>query len=481
MIYRKTWFDYVLWAVYAGLCVMLLAFTGYHIYASYVGLPMARLGAFLVFPVLVCVYFALRLACQAVGKKHGLSAHSASMLEALVVSVSFIFGLLIRISRLLHTPPEAVAGVYYEQALVRAGRAAAPLTHGVSDLYVRCLTVVFSFLGNGPASAMLFQVFLQLIAMALGFCAVKKAAGRMAAGISLLLLAFAGTFLDKIPVVDPECLFLVLYLFGLFLIVSFLKAVLRGQLGKGCWPFAFLLGTVLGVLVYLELWAATLLLFLIGFFTGKCQSAEDRKRCTAAFFVTLFSCVAGFFGSAAMDCAISGTGFLRCLSGWVSLYGQTGLKGRLFGAVSGRYVFWAVLFLAAAFLVFEFVREGKEQDYTLWLLPCILSTPVMLSDFGRISFGSVAMFLWSAMAGLGVKNCVSGGQAVAVLKKIEKINESAKEFDVPLSKEEKPRFIENPLPLPKKHVKREMDYDYEVPEADMHYQIEIAQEDDFDL
>ena len=26
----------------------------------------------------------------------------------------------------------------------------------------------------------------------------------------------------------------------------------------------------------------------------------------------------------------------------------------------------------------------------------------------------------------------------------------------------KPRFIENPLPLPKKHVKREMDYDYEV-------------------
>ena len=49
-----------------------------------------------------------------------------------------------------------------------------------------------------------------------------------------------------------------------------------------------------------------------------------------------------------------------------------------------------------------------------------------------------------------------------------------------LAPAQKPRFIENPLPLPKKHVKREMDYDYEVPEADMHYQIEITAGDDFD-
>ena len=73
MTYRKTWFSYVLWVVYAGLCVMLLSYTGYHIYAGYVALPLARLGALIIFPVLVCVYLALRLSSQAIRKRRTLS------------------------------------------------------------------------------------------------------------------------------------------------------------------------------------------------------------------------------------------------------------------------------------------------------------------------------------------------------------------------------------------------------------------------
>lgn len=478
MIYRKTWFDYVLWAAYAGLCVMLLAFTGYHIYASYVGLSLAKLGALIVFPVLVCVYLALRLSCQAVCRKHRFSAHGAAMLEALVVSVSFVFGLIIRISTVLYMPQKAVTGKFYGSALVRAGQTAEALTHGVSDLYVRCLSVTFSFLGNGPASAMLFQVFLQILAMALGFCVVKKAAGSQAACISLLLLAFSGPFLEKITLIDPECLFLVLYLFGLFLTVSFLKAVLYGKYKNGCWLLAFLLGIVLGALVYLELWSVTLLFFLIGLFTGKCQASGNRKRCIYVFFVTVVSCAAGFFSAAAVDSALSGADYSGCLAGWISLYEWTGLKGRLLGVINGQYILWMILFLTSAFLVFEFIRGKKEQDYTLWLLPCIFMTPVMLFDFDRMGFGSTALFLWSVLAALGVKNCMFGGQAETVQARIEEVNAAAKEIAVP--KEEKPRFIENPLPLPKKHVKRDMDYDHEIAQADMHYQIEIAEGDDFD-
>ena len=64
MTYRKTWFDYVLWAVYAGICVMLLAYVGNHIYAFYVGAPMAKLGTFLPFPILLCLYPGIRIACE---------------------------------------------------------------------------------------------------------------------------------------------------------------------------------------------------------------------------------------------------------------------------------------------------------------------------------------------------------------------------------------------------------------------------------
>lgn len=478
MTYRKNWFDYVLWAVYAGLCVMLLAFTGYHIYVSYVGKPLARLGAFLVFPVLICLYLACRLVGQEVHKKHSLSDHGAAMLEALVVSVSFVFGLIVRISRVLYAVHQAVAGEFYERALVRAGQETAPLAHGMSELYVRCLRVVFSFLGNGPASAMLFQVLLQVASMALGYCLVRRAAGRLPACVSLLFLAFSGVYLEKISVIDPECLYLALYLLGLYLTFFLIKSQLRGGSGAGRFIGAVCLGILLGGMVYLEVWSATVFLFLAGLFTGKCQASGTRKSCMAVFFVTLLSGAAGFLGAVALDSALFGNSFVRCLSGWISLYGQIGFQGRLFGMVRGNCLQWVILFLGAAFLVFEFIRGEREQDYTLWFLPCILVTLLLLFGYGVAGCESIAMFLWSVLAGLGLKNCLFGGQAEAVRARIEEINEAAREH-VAL-KEEKPRFIENPLPLPKKHVKREMDYDYTVAEADMHYQVEIAEGDDFD-
>ncbi len=41
-------------------------------------------------------------------------------------------------------------------------------------------------------------------------------------------------------------------------------------------------------------------------------------------------------------------------------------------------------------------------------------------------------------------------------------------------------LIENPLPLPKKHVHKEMDYGYEVSDEQMHFDSEITADDDFD-
>ena len=41
-------------------------------------------------------------------------------------------------------------------------------------------------------------------------------------------------------------------------------------------------------------------------------------------------------------------------------------------------------------------------------------------------------------------------------------------------------FISNPLPMPKKHEKKEMDYDIDVPEALMFFDIEPDPMDQFD-
>ena len=45
---------------------------------------------------------------------------------------------------------------------------------------------------------------------------------------------------------------------------------------------------------------------------------------------------------------------------------------------------------------------------------------------------------------------------------------------------EKPRFIENPLPLPKKHQKRTLSYRVEVGEGKDDFDISVDEDDDFD-
>ena len=95
-----------------------------------------------------------------------------------------------------------------------------------------------------------------------------------------------------------------------------------------------------------------------------------------------------------------------------------------------------------------------------------------------------------------MKNCILAGQAEVMRAKIQGINASAGAEAVQEIKaateiaeknaaeeqpREKPRYIENPLPVPKKHVKREMNYDHEVSESAMHFDIEITEEDDFEI
>lgn len=490
MIYRKTWFDYVLWAVYAGICVMLLAYVGNNIYSFYVGAPLATLGAFLPFPVLLCFYLGIRLSAQAIRKKHHLSAHTAAMAESLAVSASFVFGLIIRLREGIRmaasyaAAPVPQPGEYYEMAIVRAGAENASLAHGLSDLFVSCLRVVFSFLGNSMMAAILFQIVLQMVILLYAYLAVRKAAGRFAACTVLLLLAFCNAFIRKIYVIDPECMLLAVLLAGLCLVLSFVRTSLRSKGGLGSLPGAVFLGIVLGFLCYLDCSMAILFLFLAGLFTGKMRVTGGRKRLAGNLFLVLAGSAAGFLSAIGLDASMSGVGFYEGLMMWTAPYVNRGMNVRTFSVIGAAYPFFTVLFLLAAFLGFEFIRGGREQDFSLWLLPGILLSPVFLVDYSIVGLGSVVLFFWIVLAALGLKNTMFAGKAEALRERIEEINAAA---PIPVAATpasgvlaEKPRFLENPLPLPKKHVKREMDYDYEVAEADMHYQVGIADGDDFD-
>lgn len=501
MAYRKTWFDYLLLAVYTGICVMFLAYTGYKIYVTYVGAPLAKLGMFLPFPLLFCLYPGIRLSSLAIRKKYSFSAHALAMTEAFAVSVSFVFGTLIRMKEALvwagiydtgsEIKAELGAGYYYDMAVVKASGGSEALAHGMSDLFVRCLRVVFSFLGNSVSAAMLFQAVLQVAAMLFAYLAVRKAAGRFTACVVLLLLAFSDAFISRIKVVNPECLFLLLFLAGLFLTICFVSGCLRGDRAWCRIPGAVLTGVLLGVLCFLDLYCVILLLFLAGLMTGKSDEHCERKCKVGRLFLALAGCAAGFVGAVGTDCLVSGLSFTQGMLVWANVYQQPDILnpdkwvwGRFVG-IGTNPLFFAVLFLLASFVVVSFLRVGKEQAFSLWFLPGILVTPAFLIDFSVAGSGGLTLFFWYTMAALGLQSVVLDGQAELMREKIEQINADFAPAPEALpgadAAAQKPRFLENPLPVPKKHVKKEMDYDYPVAPEKMRFDLEPAEGDDFVL
>ncbi|MBP3476427.1 MAG: hypothetical protein J6K48_08945 [Lachnospiraceae bacterium] len=521
MTYRKTWFSYVLWAVYAGLCVMLLAFMGYYLYTKYISASMAKIGGLLIFPVVVGVYWAIRAVSQSVRKKYSLHEHTVQMLEAFVVALSVVFGTLYRIYFVLCSEayfdvnPMGQAAIkdilevpyasYYDMALVRAGEQLTPLTHSAGYLYVLCVSAVCSFLGNKIVSAVLFQAVIQIISIVLGYLVVRKAAGKLPACIVLVFLSFSGTYTGEIYRIVPDCFVFMLYLAGLLLIIKYIKDYCDNQFSKFmaiCG--AVLVGAVIGILVYLDLKFIVLFIFMIGLFTGKKKSADGEpvdntiKISVISFIAAVVSCVAGLCAMFGIVALYRETSFLQDLSVWSELYMQQidiGLFGNM-EQIMQELPIVVLIVAAAAFLVFEFFRGNKEQNYMLWIMACILIAPTPMTRGGILSYTMIALFQWSVLAGLGLQNCIFGGQAKMVQAKIEEINASAEPIEEKklvqtaekvLAEEkneqtkEKPRFIENPLPLPKKHVKKEMDYQYPVADQDMKYDIEVDENDDFDI
>lgn len=491
MIYRKTWFSYVIWILYTGLCVTLLAYAGYSVYKTYVMAAPAKLGALIVFPLLVCIYLALRQSALCLRRRRSISLHSKLMIEAFCVSVAFVFGFLTRLRMLssaaLFTPGDALGGEFMEKALVRTGEGVEPIAHGISYLYVLILSTVFSFLGNSVSAAMLLQIVIQLVSMLLGYWLVKAAAGRFAACLTLLIMAFSPVFVEKTAVIDPECLFLLFYLFGLLSVVLYGRAVLSDKPGWRNVFAAVLPGIVIGILAYFELAAVTIFFFLAVLFAGRKENEQERNigKDILRILVTFVSCLAAFFVQIGADAAMSNVSLERCLYVWAYPYLQIGSAAARLGELYGNILFCAILFLPAAFLVFEFFRSGKEQDHSIWLFFSLLFTPFLFWEFWTVALSGLSLFFWSIAAALGIKNCLFGGEAEVMQAKIEEINATA--APIPVETEsaaasvKKPRFLENPLPVPKKHVKKDMDYDYPIAPEMMHFDLELSEGDDFAL
>ncbi|MDE7259288.1 MAG: hypothetical protein K2N77_08650 [Lachnospiraceae bacterium] len=507
MTYRKTWFSYVLWILYTILCVISLVVLAGGVWTAYLaGIPYGKgfpdpivsplagvndhiliLLGLLIVPVTVLLYWTIRGLSGVIRKKCTWKERTLRIWECVVVLLILAGGVFLRIMYAGYAMSVVnnewglqVSGLeYYDMAIAADGNVMPNTLNGISYLYVLCLSVVVSFLGHKVDSAIILQVALQIIGMLLAYAVTRKSTGRLPACVVLLYMACSLCCLKMIVCFGPEWLFFVLYMIGMLIVVNFIQSYCDNRLNK---PVAFfgaaVIGAVIGLLACIELSAAPLMLMIVAVATGrkKRQEAEPVYNSAgisaAVVGITIVAYAAMLF--AATFFGLYGAEFnIRNVRLW---YQYSVAFNDLSPYLYDIYLI-GLLIIPASFLVFEFFRSGREQNYMLWILLCIIVAPTPMATIGEWQFGLLSLYIWAVLAGLGMQNCIFGGEAKAVQAVIEEINVSDEQGE----ESKKPRYIENPLPLPKKHVKKEMDFQYPVEEKDMKYDVNVSDHDDFDI
>ena len=547
MTYRRTWFSCVLCFLYTVLCIILIVTVGKVWLLDSVGtITPQAIYVVLLIPV-AALYWIIRGVSTRIRERWTWDGRAALITICAVYLMIMAFALFIRIDCLKYYVSymeiygsdgvniEQMNLGYYDMAVLAEQNDVSPMDYGISDLYVMFLSVVLSFLGNKIESVVCLQIILQIVSMVVAYAVVRKVAGRLPACISILYLAGSLTCLGMLFRFGPEWLFFILYMAGMLAAVSFVKRYCEDELPRHpAIAYAIMVGAMIGVLAYLDLIGASLLAVMLIAAVGKKTGSEtidchnySKGMNVAVIGCAYLACAVVWLGAMSVVSHVKGTDVVSDILDRLQMfYRSSSLFTSAPYAGAEHYpdlYLVGVLIVFSSFLIFEFFRRGRDQNYMMWILMCLLVAPTPMSVYGEHGFRGLSMYVWAVLAGLGLQNCIFGDRAKVMQPATEEINadaekteeinadaEKAEEInpnpekaeesgqmespvsvvetvaeeqqtEVTESQEPKPRFIENPLPLPKKHVAREMDYQYDIEEKDMKYDVEVPDDDDFDL
>lgn len=498
MTYKKTWFSYLLWAAYTCATGVMLADYAILFWQKKIN---AAIGygtivfVFLVFAGAAGCYFLMRKTLS----KRRISGRTAILWEIFIALSIFFVALLYRVYLYMQGNMDMVhLTEYYRQAAVKAEESAEPMVHAASYLYTLCLSFLFSFLGNKVAVAVWMQIVVQMITILLAFFTVRKLVGSIPACMTMLVLSVSSVYTSQIFAITPECFLFIFYLAGLAIVGNYVKTFCRGSLSAvTAVSGAVLSGISIGVLTYLDAVSITIVILLIGLFTGVRgkgkKKAPSGKASLALFILIIIAGGLALMGMFALDAYSSRMETGQVAQEWLTLYQKHLGADYVFYQTGASLIECFILVAFAAFLIMSFWNRKKVQNATPWICLMFLLAPTPLTTVGVLSYQVYAIFFWSILAGIGLQQSLLWEVGFVPGPEPEITDEMKKEEQTEAGKKVEitedaasgpvghPRFLENPLPLPKKHEKKEMDYQYEIAADKMKFDIEIKENDDFDI
>ncbi len=386
----------------------------------------------------------------------------------------------------------------YEMAQINTVKTDVVSGHGGYDLYFQLVRLSLLLLGNHVYAPMVLQMVLLVCAAVALYFGVRKLSGSVAAFVAVVFLGFAPYMVEQ--TCKLTSFLVVLFFFGITLMCI-------GEIGCSMSQFGNLpnqitalfcyvtSGLLIGLCCYLDMSGIVLLVIATGaicsgentnceeerpaalgdkYKSGRLRQLEDGFAgmlgnpvivfiSVVLFAVFMFWLMHGNFESISRQLVLYAPGVFQI----PVTMGQT-------GSLAEGIIIVAFLVFGACSFWFQRCMGNRK----VWLFAAILLA-------GMQCFGISAGEYFNGYALLYLLFLILAGCGIAdvFLEKPQKAEGVKEDFDMAVIDMDAPKnkaanqdvvqeieFIENPLPLPKKHVKKVMDYD-----------IEVSDDDDFDL
>ncbi len=426
------------------------------------------------------------------------------IIEGLIAVALIAVGIALRVREIMLYDISGEGGnIWFDAVKVTETTRIPQVVHGAVYFYLQVLHGLLVFLGNKMTAALVLQLVLQILTGIFLYFAVRKLTGTVAAVVALgywmLCPVLSGTV-----ILGPEPLYQLLWMIGLCVCVEALDSFRQ----QGDTPSIrsvggfFLSGIVIGILTYLDVTGLLLLLVVFSVLFLETKQPIKVMRRIGAGALGLFGAAVAFFSCIALDAVGSGKQMENVLLAWwkvfspgkftwIALYEQPAVH-----TVDYKVVYVIMVTILATGVFSYWCRRERERQ-SVWL--ALVLTLGILSGCGILSEdmpGLTLLYLLLAVAvGAGVQailpyemeslrdvRWVMSETVEAVPMETSPKKRRLKVRD--LETEELPeetstvQLIENPLPVPKKHVPKVLDYKLGDDVGD--YDYPVADDDDFD-
>ena len=240
------------------------------------------------------------------------------------------------------------------------------------------------------------------------------------------------------------------------------------------WLYTLFTGITIGLCIYLDI-SGLVLLFLWSVLP-MIKRAEYTAIWNYRWIIGLLTTIITLIVSVFVDAFLSNTSFTNIFNAWTILYNSTGFELELLvNRLNAELILLVILSCVGCF---SFWRRANTERFTPFILMAI--------SMGGLVFGGITTENMSGTYLLYVLIAMLASVSVTELFCAEDLvrqrGEKNKETEVveeDLNK--KIEFIENPLPVPKKHIRKTMDYAFVPEESLMKYDIHVSDNDDYDI